>query len=80
MCNAQGEVVMSADLEQVFSAMYDAKIPATWAKASYPSLKPFGAYLVDFLERLKFFQDWIDDGPPAVFNITRFYFTPSFST
>jgi len=41
---------------QVQNAMNANKVPALWAKKSYPSLKPLGSFMTDFLARLAFFQ------------------------
>jgi len=76
----KGLLLMSAALESAFFEMFDGQTPAMWIKYSYPSLKPLGGYVNDLVERLKFFQNWIDHGAPVNFWFSGIYFQQAFTT
>jgi len=76
----KGLLLMSEDLEQVFLSIFNGKTPAMWLANSYPSLKPLGSYTNDLIERLRFFQNWVDHGIPVLFWLSGIYFTQAFTT
>lgn len=76
----KGEVLLSAALEGALNQILDGKVPALWLAKCYPSLKPLGGFIKDLIERLVFFQKWLDTQIPEYFWINLFYFTHGFLT
>lgn len=58
----KGLVVMSAELEAMFTAFQNNQVPGMWTKAAYPSLKPLGSWVKDFHRRITFFNNWLTKG------------------
>lgn len=75
-----GQIVMIPELERTHREMSLGKLPTVWAKKSYPSLKPLGSYVNDFLARISFLRRWVDEGEPVVHWFSGFYFTQCFLT
>jgi dynein heavy chain len=76
----KGMILMSPQLELAFFSIFDGKVPAMWLSKSFPSLKPLGGYVNDLVERLKFYQVWIEKGIPMTFWFSGIYFTQAFTT
>lgn len=76
----QGLVVMSPELEEMFTCIYDARVPPLWEKA-YPSLKPLAAWTRDLASRVDMFARWAETArPPVLFWLSAFTFPTGFLT
>jgi dynein heavy chain len=71
---------MSMQLEQMFNNFIDKKVPILWEGVSYPSLKPLGTWVTDFIARVEFLSDWLYNGMPKSFWISAFFFPQGFMT
>jgi len=76
----KGLVVMSSELENMGTAMFNQKVPVIWESVAYPSLQPLTVWVKDLLKRLHFMKTWVDFGIPVVFWISGFYFPQGFMT
>jgi len=70
----KGLVVMSQELEYMYYSFLSNKVPENWQKVAYPSLKPLGSWIKDFLERVEFFKDWITKQKLASYFLSALYF------
>jgi dynein heavy chain len=76
----KGLIVMTGDLDAMFTCMQNNKVPGLWEKAGYPSLKPLTSWFADFLVRVDFFRDWVEQGIPNAYWVTAFFFAQGFLT
>ena len=76
----KGTVVMSIELEKMFYAFLDKKVPELWEKYAYPSLKPLGTWVSDFIERVAFFRKWIENGVMDSYWVSALFFPQGFMT
>jgi len=75
----KGLVVMSADLDSIFDALFNAKVPPLWLK-TYPSLKPLGPWTRDLLARIDQLKRWVEDTYPRVYWLSGFTYPTGFLT
>jgi dynein heavy chain len=77
-----GELTMSEAMELVKSSLYLDKVPPTWAKRSWPSLRPLQSWLNDFNTRLAQLEEWQNNplSIPKVTVISSLYNPQSFLT
>ncbi|KAI8820875.1 dynein heavy chain and region D6 of dynein motor-domain-containing protein [Fimicolochytrium jonesii] len=76
----KGLVVMSEALELTCNSIFINQVPHVWAAKAYPSLKSLSSWVIDLMSRCEFIQGWINNGIPAIFWISGFFFPQAFLT
>jgi dynein heavy chain len=76
----RGEVLLSEELDKMYTSMMNNKVPANWEVAAYPSLKPLASWIKDLHARMVFMRHWLENGPPPAFWISGFFFPQGFLT
>eukprot|EP00742_Colponemidia_sp_Colp-10_P004589 GILJ01004897.1.p1 GENE.GILJ01004897.1~~GILJ01004897.1.p1 ORF type:complete len:2544 (-),score=425.95 GILJ01004897.1:114-7634(-) len=56
-----GELMMSERMDTLLTCLLVDKVPATWTKLAYPSLKPLGSWVIDVLRRVRQLVSWTGD-------------------
>jgi len=76
----KGEVVMSKELDAMYTSLLNNQVPNLWEAASYPSLKPLAPWIEDFQARVAFINLWNDEGAPNSFWMSGMFFPQGFMT
>uniref|UniRef100_A0A3Q3WB21 Dynein, axonemal, heavy chain 6 n=1 Tax=Mola mola TaxID=94237 RepID=A0A3Q3WB21_MOLML len=75
-----GLVVMSEEMDRIYTSFLNNQVPTHWSNSAYPSLKPLASWVKDLTLRTSFIQTWITLGQPKSFWISGFFFPQGFLT
>lgn len=54
-----GLVVMSEEMDRIYTSFLNNHVPIHWANSAYPSLKPLASWVRDLALRTSFIQVWM---------------------
>uniref|UniRef100_A0A7N9AZR1 Dynein, axonemal, heavy chain 6 n=1 Tax=Mastacembelus armatus TaxID=205130 RepID=A0A7N9AZR1_9TELE len=75
-----GLVVMSEEMDRIYTSFLNNQVPTHWANSAYPSLKTLASWVRDLALRTAFIQTWITRGQPKSFWVSGFFFPQGFLT
>ncbi|XP_061882783.1 dynein axonemal heavy chain 6 [Entelurus aequoreus] len=75
-----GLVVMSEEMDMIYTSFVNNQVPSHWSNCSYPSLKSLAGWIKDLNLRIYFIESWITRGHPKSFWISGFFFPQGFLT
>jgi dynein heavy chain len=76
----KGMIVMSSDLDAMYTAFMNNQLPGIWEKVSFASLKSLGSWVRDLIFRVDFIRGWLLNGEPPAFPLPVFFFPQGFMT
>jgi dynein heavy chain len=76
----RGMIVMSSDLDAMYTSFLNNQLPAIWERVSFASLKTLGSWVNDLIYRVKFMRLWLTKGQPHAFPLPVFFFPQGFMT
>ena len=76
----KGEIVMSGELDAMYTSMINGQVPGNWEKKAYPSLKPLASWFRDLIQRVEVINEWLMTGHPIAFWLSGFFFPQGFMT
>eukprot|EP00767_Chilomastix_cuspidata_P003100 gnl/Chilomastix_cuspidata/322.p1 GENE.gnl/Chilomastix_cuspidata/322~~gnl/Chilomastix_cuspidata/322.p1 ORF type:complete len:2547 (-),score=680.75 gnl/Chilomastix_cuspidata/322:1353-8993(-) len=74
-----GTIIMSQTLQEVLDSLFDARVPESWLKVSWPSAT-LGFWLSDVISRADQYTAWLEKGKPKSFWMTGFFNSTGFLT
>jgi len=74
-----GTIALSGDLVDALSALFDARIPASWLKKSWESAT-IGSWFQGLLQRFDQLNKWLNNGRPKGYWLTGFFNPQGFLT
>jgi len=75
-----GFIVMTGDLDEMYSSFMNNQLPGLWTKVSFATMKSLSSWIKDLNGRVDFFRDWLHKGQPATFPLPAFFFPQGFMT
>jgi dynein heavy chain len=76
----KGLVIMSPELDLMYTALSKNQVPPNWSEVAYPSIKSLASWIKDLNLRVEFMRNWLKGGHPPVFWLSGFFFPHGFMT
>ncbi len=70
----KGMIVMSSELDAMYTSFMNNQLPGIWERVSFASLKSLGSWVKDLIFRVSFMRTWLLNGQPATFPLPVFFF------